>query len=99
MTVKFALRSGIFVSVVVISWGAPSFVCEPSAPNKPLVRSEGLSEQVGDLLLRCHGKRPEQRVKVLLYFNSAFTSAIVSGRTTESLLVVERPGSPFRLSD
>jgi hypothetical protein len=87
------------LAATVVALGAPSFVCEASAPNKPLIRAEGLTESVGDLLLRCHGQRPMQPMKILVYFNSQFTSNVISGQTTDALLTVEKPGSPFRFSD
>jgi hypothetical protein len=65
----------------------------------PLVRSEGLTELVGDLILNCTGGTPTPvgqqipPVNIQIFLNTSVTSRILSGSLTEALLLLDDPGA------
>src|SRR6266851_443718 len=62
---------------------APAFVCNANAGVPPLVRSEGITELVGDLILNCTGGQPTQKgspiplSNVTIFLQTNITSRIV----------------------
>jgi len=82
---------------------APPFQCVANAGVPPIVRSEGLTELVGDLTLNCTGGTPTplgQQVplaNITIFLNTQVTSRLtgnVSGiNASEALLLIDYPGS------
>jgi hypothetical protein len=86
---------------------APAFTCVANAGTPPTVRSEGLTELVGDLVLSCTGGTPTQagqfvpQVNIQLFLNTNITSRLVGGEATafggtvfnEALLIIDEPNS------
>lgn len=71
----------------------PAFACVATAAAPPLVRAEGLTELVGDLVLNCTGGDPAApaRVNVRILLSTGITSNILSNGKSESLLVLDDP--------
>ena len=71
------------------------FLCTSNAGVPPLIRGEGLTEALGDLILNCTGGIPGSILNVapVLSLNTNFTSRIVnaSTNTTEALLLIDEP--------
>lgn len=78
----------------------PAFSCFANAGVPPLVRAEGITELVGDILLNCTGGTPTPAgqpipaVNIQIFLNTAVTSKLtVSGSNlTEALLFLDDPG-------
>lgn len=89
--------------------GATAFVCQATAGNPNIVRAEGVTELVGDLVLNCTGGAPTAvgvpipLSTVQISLNTNVTSRLTGGgfadgNVTESLLTVDEPfptGTPF----
>lgn len=77
----------------------PALQCTFNAAVTPTVRAEGLSEQVGDIVLNCTGgtpTRPDQVVpqaNITVFLSTNVTSRITSNPFTEALLLVDEPHS------
>src|SRR6202165_5944906 len=72
----------------------PAFVCNANAGVPPIVRAEGITELVGDLILNCTGGNPTRAgapvplSNVQIFLNTNVTSRIVgSGSLSEATLV------------
>lgn len=93
--VALLLGSAVAVSAQV----NPAFQCVANAGVPPLVRSEGLTELVGDLILNCTGGTPTPTgqqippVNIQIFLNTSVTSRILSGSLTEALLLLDDPGA------
>src|SRR5467141_3103577 len=79
----------------------PAFVCNANAGVPPLVRSEGITELVGDLILNCTGGNPTTAggpvplSNVQIFLNTNVTSRIVgSGNLSEATLMIDEPQPP-----
>jgi hypothetical protein len=80
-----------------------AFVCQATAGNPNIVRSEGVAELVGDLVLNCTGGTvtanltpiPLSTVQVSLNTNvtSRLTGAGAGDFTTEAILAIDEPGT------
>lgn len=68
------------------------FTCQTNAGVPPLLRAEGFTELVGDIVIVCTGGNPGEAsaVNLQLFLNTPITSRIVSGKS-EALLIVEAP--------
>jgi len=75
--------------------GAP-LVCNTNAGVPPLVRAEGYTELVGDIVLVCSGGNPGQGLTAnfQLFLNTNITSRLVGSSFSEALLLVDEPGIP-----
>src|SRR6266849_10106028 len=80
---------------------APAFVCNANAGVPPLVRSEGITELVGDLILNCTGGNPTvlggpvPLSNIQIFLNTNVTSRIVgSGNLSEATLMIDEPLNP-----
>ena len=78
----------------------PPFQCTTSAGVPPKVRAEGLTEQMGDILLNCTGGAPTPAGQPLPQFNFTLflTTNLTSAPTAtnqfnEALLIVDEPAS------
>ncbi len=79
----------------------PAFVCNANAGVPPLVRSEGITELVGDLILNCTGGNPTVAggpvplSNIQIFLNTNVTSRIVgSGSLSEATLMIDEPLPP-----
>jgi len=78
------------------------FSCSASASNTPLVRAEGVTEQVGDVVLTCTGGNPTPAGSLIplsnitITLNTSITDRIYDTTTglSESLLMIDDPYSP-----
>src|SRR5262249_23882193 len=80
----------------------PAFSCIANAAVPPLVRAEGLTEKVGDVVLSCTGGTSTApgaqipAVNIQVFLNTSDTSRILStsgGTWLDSLLMLDEPGS------
>jgi len=80
----------------------PAFVCNANAGVPPIVRSEGITELVGDLILNCTGGNPTRAgaavplSNVQIFLNTNITSRIVgSNSLSEATLMIDEPLPPL----
>jgi len=79
--------------------GSGSLVCTASVAVPPQLRSEGLTELLGDIVLTCTGGTalpngsiiPTANITVSL--GTAVTSRLISGSVSDALLMIDEPGS------
>ena len=76
----------------------PAFNCTANAGNPTIVRAEGLTELVGDMLLNCNGGTPTLAgaaiplSNVTIFLNTNITSRIVGGGgLSEATLMIDEP--------
>lgn len=73
--------------------------CIANVAVPPTVRSEGITEEVGDLLLRCSGGAPTPagmsipQANITVTLNTQVTSRLFSNSSTDALLLIDEPGS------
>ena len=80
----------------------PSFTCTANAGVPPLVRAEGITELVGDIVLDCIGGTPTAAgtpiplSNIQISLNTNITSRLYSNGLSEALLIVDEafPTSP-----
>ncbi len=79
----------------------PAFVCNANAGVPPIVRAEGITELVGDLILNCTGGKgtqagaPVPLSNVTIFLNTNITSRIVgAGNLSEATLMIDEPRPP-----
>jgi hypothetical protein len=81
----------------VVSGGASGqpFTCNANAGVPPLVRAEGLTELVGDILIVCTGgvQGQQQTANIQLFLNAYITSRLIGSTETEALLIVDELGA------
>jgi hypothetical protein len=76
---------------------APGFTCVANAGNPVIVRTEGITELVGDLLLQCTGGVPTpagQRIpqtNVTATLNTNITSRLLGSGFIDALLLIDDP--------
>ena len=81
----------------LLAQGALSCVANSSVP--PQIRSEGLTELVGDIVLNCSGGvptavgQPIPQFNLTIFLNTTVTSRILGNNGSEALLLVDEPGS------
>ena len=95
-------------AVVALAFGAAStanaqqvaaFSCVGNAGVPPIVRAEGLTELVGDLVLNCTGGTPTAagnpvpQANVQIFLNTNVTSRRVSDPWSEALLMIDEPSA------
>jgi len=87
-------------SAVTASAQNPALQCFANAAVPPIVRAEGITELVGDLLLNCTGGTPTAvgaqipPVNIQVFLNTSVTSRVLSttgGTWLESLLLIDEP--------
>ena len=94
------------LAVVALAFGAAStanaqqvaaFSCVGNAGVPPIVRAEGLTELVGDLVLNCTGGTPTAagspvpQANVQIFLNTNVTSRLVADPWSEALLMIDEP--------
>ncbi len=92
-------RRSIFVlSALAVAFGAATtasaqnFNCVASVANPPLLRSEGLTELTGDVVLGCSGGPTTSiQANIQIFLNTNVTSRILANGATEALLLVNDP--------
>lgn len=95
------------LAVVALAFGAAStanaqqvaaFSCVGNAGVPPIVRAEGLTELVGDLVLNCNGGTPTAagapvpQANVQIFLNTNVTSRLTNDPWSEALLMIDEPG-------
>ncbi len=72
--------------------------CVANAAVPPTLRSEGLTELTGDIVIDCTGGTPTPlnlpvpQTNINIFLNTRATSRILSGSTSEALLMIDEPG-------
>ena len=75
----------------------PAFSCTNRSGVPPLVRSQGVSEFVGDVILICTGGvptlagEPVPQNNIQIYLNTNINSRLLAGILSEALLIVDEP--------
>lgn len=75
----------------------PAFSCNTNAGVPPIVRAEGLTELVGDLILNCTGGTPTAlgatvpQVNFQIFLNTNVTSRLLNDPWSEALLMIDEP--------
>ena len=91
---------------LLLSLGTPAnaqlqnqFACTANSGNPPIVRSEGVTELVGDVLLSCTGGQPTPlgtnipQSNITIFLNTNVTSRIINTTTnlSEATLLIDEP--------
>lgn len=91
---KYAFLTVTFLTFLPLFSKAQPLNCSYSYGVPPIVREDGLTELVGDIVFTCSGGVPGQKrlstIRVSLDTN--ITSKVISGNLTEALLLVNEPG-------
>ncbi|HYP09402.1 MAG TPA: hypothetical protein VER03_24470 [Bryobacteraceae bacterium] len=77
--------------------GGNPLVCSTNAGVPPVVRAEGHTELVGDIVIQCTGGNPAlgaQTANFQLFLNTNITSRLLSGGLSEALLILDEAGGP-----
>ncbi|MBM3783732.1 MAG: hypothetical protein FJW30_05185 [Acidobacteria bacterium] len=75
-----------------------AFSCVGNAGVPPIVRAEGITEIVGDLVLNCSGGTPTAlgatvpQTNVQIFLNTNVTSRLLDDPWSEALLMIDEPG-------
>src|SRR5947209_8248175 len=75
----------------------PTLSCFSNAASTPLIRAEGLSELVGDVVLNCTGGVPTPAgqlvplVNLQVFLNTNVTSRLVADPLSEALVIIDDP--------
>ncbi len=106
-----AFAAGVLVLGTVSTASAQTqsaFACTASAANPPLVRAEGVTEEVGDVVMSCNGGNPTPAgttipgTNITVTLNTSITDRIYNTTTglSEALLIVDDayPASPYPIN-
>jgi len=96
---KWFLALSVAAFFVGTASAQPAFTCTSNAGVPPLVRSQGLTESVGDVVLNCTGGVPTlvgavvPQNNVQIFLNTNVTSRLLAGSSTlsEALLMIDEP--------
>jgi uncharacterized protein (TIGR03437 family) len=85
--------------VLLFAFCLPAFAqvtCTANGGVPALVRAEGITEQVSDLVVQCTGGNPATTLSVTwtLFLNTNITSRVFTGEGTEALMIVDNPTAP-----
>ena len=93
-----ALIMGLQVPASAQFGTAPAFACVANAGVPPIVRSEGVTELVGDLILNCTGGTPTPAgvniplSNIQIFLNTNITSRLLnSGNLSEATMLIDEP--------
>jgi len=100
-----ALLAGLTIPASAQTQTAP-FQCQTNTGTPPIVRAEGYTELVGDLLLTCTGGIPTTaglpvpQVNFQIFLSTNVTSRLLTNNSTgqnfnEALLIIDEPNSPI----
>src|SRR4051794_30356629 len=90
------------VTLFAVSNASGAISCAANVPNAAAARSEGTTEQVGDIVLICTGGTPTAaatsipRANIQIFFNVPVTSRLKTVGTvtaSEALLLADEPNS------
>ncbi len=101
MRVLGPLAAILFASVAAAQPGGPGnpFTCTANAGTPVIVRVEGITELVGDLLLQCSGGNPTPKglpippAKITLQLNTGLTSKLLPNGLSDALLLIDEPNA------
>jgi len=83
-----------FTSMPASAQAPGAFACTATAGVPPLARAEGITELVGDIVLNCSGGSGAAiTANVQIFLNTNVTSRIITGNTTEALLLLGEPAA------
>jgi len=70
-------------------------VCQANAGVPPLVRAEGYTELVGDVVLSCTGGNPAAPflANFQMFLNTNVTSRLIASSVSEATLLIDEPGT------
>jgi len=94
---KWFLALALVTLTVAVASAQPAFQCVANAGVPPLVRSEGIAELTGDLVLNCNNGTPTAlgglvpQVNVQIFLNTNITSKVDSNDYSEALLMIDEP--------
>jgi len=92
-----ALLLSLGTSVYAQGTTNAAFNCTANAGVPPLVRAEGVTELVGDLILNCNGGNPTApgvaipQSNVQIFLNTNLTSRLYANNVSEALLLIDEP--------
>jgi hypothetical protein len=94
-----ALAVAAMFAATASAQNTPSLTCTSNAGTTPLVRSQGLAELVGDVVLNCTGGTPTPagvpvpQVNIQIFLNTNITSRLVEsgGTWSEGLILIDDP--------
>jgi len=91
----FALLLGATSAYAQGAAGAP-LQCVANSGVPPVVRAEGYTELVGDIVITCTGGNPAAPffANFQLFLNTNITSRLLSSSQSEALLMIDEPGLP-----
>ena len=87
----------MLMSTVASAQVTPPFTCDASTGVPPTVRSEGITELMGDMILTCTGGtptaegQPVPQVNFRIWLNVNVTSRILDGSWLEAVLAIDDP--------
>ena len=93
----FLLGTATTASAQTGTVGGNPLVCDTNAGVPPIVRAEGYTELVGDIVIRCTGGNPTlgaQQANFQLFLNTNVTSRLLGDGLSEALLMIDEPGGP-----
>ncbi len=98
-SLKCALVASLLLAALspVFAQGQPPVQCTATAAVPPLVRAEGITELVGDLVLNCTGGVPSApgstipQVNIQVFLNVNITSRLLNDPFSEALLLIDDP--------
>jgi hypothetical protein len=83
------------VVALLSSFAAPAFAqavtCAASAGVPPVIRSEGVAEEVGDVVLNCTGAATPGSINVQIFLNAFVTSKLTANGLSDALLLLNEP--------
>jgi len=94
------------VVALISSLAAPVYAqavtCSASAGVPPVIRSEGVAELVGDVVLNCTGAATPGTINVHIFLNAFVTSKWTKNGLSEALLLLNEPsggdsGNPIKV--
>src|SRR5688572_15367098 len=94
--IKSPLGTSAILLLAASALQAQVIVCNTNAGVPPVVRAEGSTELVGDVLIQCTGGVAGQVTtsNITLILNTDITSRSINASQTEALLIVDEFGSP-----
>ena len=95
----FLLLCVVAAAVTAQNTPGTALTCQANVAVPPTIRSEGLTELVGDITLTCTGGTPVApgvrvpTANISLFLNTAVTSRIATNGASEALLLIDEPGA------
>jgi hypothetical protein len=92
-------RAGLGAASTANAQQVAAFSCVGNAGVPPIVRAEGLTELVGDLVLNCNGgiptaaNAPVPQANVQIFLNTNVTSRLTADPWSEALLMIDEPSA------